>query len=88
MAEFSVIIPARNEEFLALTIDDILSNIEGDTEIIVVLDGYWPDPPLKDNPRVTIIHHTEAVGQRAATPQVLRAMTASCPSATRRPKSC
>lgn len=63
----SVLIPARNEEFLSLTINDILSNIEGDTEIIVVLDGYWPDPPLKDNPRVTIIHFTEAIGQRAAT---------------------
>lgn len=62
----SVCIPARNEEFLALTINDILENAEGDTEVIVVLDGYWPDPPLKDHPKVIIIHHPVPVGQRGA----------------------
>jgi glycosyltransferase involved in cell wall biosynthesis len=56
----------RNEEFMGRTIDDVLSNSRGDTRVICVLDGYWPDPPLPDNPRVTVIHHTEPVGQRAA----------------------
>jgi len=66
MPELSVIIPARNEIFLSKTIENILENIEGDTEIIAVCDGYWPDPVVKDHPKVTLIHHTVPVGQRAA----------------------
>jgi glycosyltransferase involved in cell wall biosynthesis len=53
--------------FLSKTIEDILLNIEGKTEVIVGLDGVWADPPIKDNPRVTIIHHSESIGQRAIT---------------------
>lgn len=63
--DLSVLIPARNEYWLAKTIENILENIEGDTEIIAILDGYWPDPPINDHPRVTIIHHTNPIGQRA-----------------------
>jgi len=66
VAELDVIIAARNEEFLIRTIDDVLLNAKGDTNIIAILDGYWPDPSLQDNKRVTIIHHTEPIGQRAA----------------------
>ena len=66
MRELSIIIPARNEIFLQQTIDDILENIEADTEIIAILDGYWPDPPIPDHHRVTIVHHPESIGQRAA----------------------
>lgn len=62
----SVIIPARNEKYLAKTIDSALSAAEGKIEVIAICDGYWPDPPIKDDPRVTIIHHTKAVGQRPA----------------------
>ena len=65
--DLSIIIPSRNEIFLKNTIEDILLNIEGKTEVIAVLDGAWADPPIKDNPRVTIIHHSESIGQRAAT---------------------
>jgi group I intron endonuclease len=65
--DLSVIIPARNEEFLSNTVEDLLRNIRGNTEIIAVLDGYWPDPPIKDNPKVTLLHFSEAVGQRAGT---------------------
>lgn len=60
----SVLIPARNEKYLQKTITNVLENIEGDTEIIAVLDGYWSNPPITDHPRVTLIHHTEARGQR------------------------
>jgi glycosyltransferase involved in cell wall biosynthesis len=67
MSDLSVLIPARNEMWLQNTIDDILSNVELDTEVIVVLDGYWPYTPIKDDKRVRIIHYTESVGQRAAT---------------------
>lgn len=65
--DLSVIIPARNEEFLARTVEDVLKNARADTEVIAICDGYWPDPPLHDHPRLKVIHHTTAVGQRAAT---------------------
>lgn len=61
----SVIIPARNEEFLERTINGILDNAKLDTEVIAILDGYWPTPSMKDRPKVTLIHHTDPVGQRA-----------------------
>ncbi len=67
MRDLSIIIPALNEVFLQKTIENILENIEADTEIVAVCDGYWPDPPVVDHPRVIIVHHTESIGQRAAT---------------------
>lgn len=65
--DLSIIIPARNEEWLIDTIDDVLKNTSENTEVIAVLDGYWPQTGIKDNSRVKIIHHSEAIGQRAAT---------------------
>ena len=65
--DLSILIPARSEEFLARTIEDILSNIESDTEVIVVLDGEWADPAIPQNPRVNVIYLSESIGQRAAT---------------------
>src|SRR3990172_1172829 len=67
MKDLSILIPARNEMFLSRTIEDILQNIEADTEVIVVLDGQWADPPIKDHERVNIIYLPEPIGQRAAT---------------------
>ena len=67
MRDLSVIIAARNEMFLQRTIEDVLENREADTEVIAICDGYWPDPSIKDHPDVTIVHHTESIGQRAAT---------------------
>jgi glycosyltransferase involved in cell wall biosynthesis len=67
MPDLSILIPSRNEMFLQRTIEDILEHIEGDTEIIAVLDGYWPDPKLPDFPKTTVIHYQESIGQRAAT---------------------
>ncbi len=67
MRDLSVIIPARNEVFLKNTIENILMNLRADTEIIAILDGYWPTPVIYDHPRVVIVHHTESIGQRAAT---------------------
>ena len=72
MRDLSVIIPARQEMFLAKTIENILENIEADTEIIAVCDGNWPDPPVFDHPRVTILFNPVPVGQRAATNQGAR----------------
>ena len=64
MPDLSVIIPARNEKYLQQTIDSVLGAIEADTEILVVLDGYWPYESITDHPRVNIIHYTESHGQR------------------------
>ena len=57
MINLSVIIPSRNSGCLQKTIDDLLTHAETEIEIIVVCDGYWPDPPIKTDPRVVIIHH-------------------------------
>ena len=67
MPELSILIPARNEMFLAKTVENILENIEADTEIIVVLDGKWADPAIPQHPRVNVVYLAEAIGQRAAT---------------------
>ena len=53
--------------FLVDTIENILVNKRGDTEIIIICDGYWPDPPIKDHPDVILVHHSNPIGQRAAT---------------------
>lgn len=68
----SVVIPARNERWLARTVQDVLANARGETEVIAICDASWPDPPLQDHPRLTVVHYTEAIGQRAATNQGIR----------------
>lgn len=65
--DLSILIPARNEQFLSRTVEDILANKRGKTEVIVVLDGAWAEPGIKDHPDVTIIYHNQSIGQRAAT---------------------
>lgn len=70
--DLSVIIPARNEEFLKNTVEDILKNKRGKTEVIVVLDGKWANPPLENHPDVTILFTAEPYGQREATNQGVR----------------
>lgn len=67
MADLSILIPARNEMFLSRTIEDILKNIEADTEIIAVLDGTPANPPIAQNARVNVICLNKSIGQRAAT---------------------
>jgi len=55
----SIIIPSRSRLFLQKTVDDILNKAKGEIEVIVVLDGYWPDVPLRDDKRVIVVHHGE-----------------------------
>lgn len=62
--DLSVLITARNEEFLSRTVEGVLNNRRGNTEVIVVLDGGWTNPPIKDHEDVTILYHSESVGQR------------------------
>jgi len=65
--DLSILIPSRNEMFLAKTIENILENIEADTEVIAVLDGQWSEPSIPQHERVNIIYVPESIGQRAAT---------------------
>lgn len=58
--------------WLARTIEDILANIEGNTEVIAVLDGEWASPAIPQHPRVTVIYNPVSVGQREATNQAAR----------------
>jgi GT2 family glycosyltransferase len=50
------------------TIDDLLLHSElGDQlEIIAVLDGYWPEKPIKHDPRVKVVHLGGNRGMRGA----------------------
>ena len=66
MKDLSVIITAKNEEFLSRTVEDVLKKKQGNTEVIVICDGNWPDPSIKDHEDLTIIYHKESIGQRAA----------------------
>lgn len=76
MAELSILIPSRNEIFLARTIQDILEHAEGDTDVVAVLDGAWAEPPVPDHSRVRLIYHTQSIGQRAACNEAARLSTA------------
>lgn len=76
MRDLSILIPARNEEFLNRTIQNILENIEANTEIIVILDGAPPVQPLPHHERLIVVQNEESVGQRAATNQAARLSTA------------
>lgn len=65
----SVIIPSRSPEYLQRTVDDVLNKAKGEVEVIVVFDGIWPDPMLKPDDRVRIIHQGtihNSPGMRAA----------------------
>lgn len=70
--DLSVLIPARNEMWLRRTVEDVLAHATRTTEVIVILDGAWPDPALEVHPRVTLVYHPESVGQRAATNEAAR----------------
>lgn len=64
MSKVSVLIPTRNELFLSKTVDDVFSKARGEIEVIVYLDGYWPNPPLVERPGLIILHEDEARGMR------------------------
>lgn len=52
----SIIIPSRQPQYLQQTIDDLLIHAEGEVEVIVIFDGIWPDPIIKDHPKVIVLH--------------------------------
>lgn len=55
----SVIIPSRSDQYLQKTVDDLLAKAKGEIEVIVVCDGRWPDPMLKQEKNVIVIHSGE-----------------------------
>ena len=63
MHDLSIIIPVREDLYLQRTIDDILKKSTADIEIIVVLDGYWPEQ-LTGGDNLRIIHKGKAAGMR------------------------
>ena len=65
MVDVSVIIPARNEQFLMPTIEDLVRNARSEIEVIAVLEGYWPDE-MVDDPHVHYIHNGTPRGMRGA----------------------
>lgn len=67
MPELSVLIPARNEEWLARTIQDVLEHSGADTEVIAVIDGEHRGDAPQPHPRLKLIMLSEPIGQRAAT---------------------
>jgi len=60
----SIIIPSYKDPLLQKTIDSLLENAGGEIEVIAVMDGYWQ--PLKDDPRVRIVHLGKNRGMRGA----------------------
>lgn len=62
----SVIIPSYKDPLLQKTIDSLLENAEGDIEIIPILDGFLPDPSLKEDKRVKIVYLENNQGMRGA----------------------
>ena len=65
--DLCVVIPGRREEFISRTIEDVLKNRRGKTQVIAGLDEKWAEPPIKDHEDVIIYHTNKAIGQRAMT---------------------
>lgn len=76
MIDLSVLVPARNEQWLKPTVEDVLKNARGNTEVIVVCDGNWPIEGLNNHPNLRIVYEPIAVGQRAATNNAARLSSA------------
>ena len=80
MPELSILIPARNEEWLQKTIDDIFEHVEADTEVIVGLDGdirdmEWLDKHTQRFKRLGVFDIAEPIGQRAMTNRLAKLST-------------
>lgn len=74
--DLSILIPARNEMFISRTVQDILENKRGKTEVIVGLDGEWAEPGIPDHQDVRIVYVSESIGQRAMTNKLARLSSA------------
>lgn len=68
----SILIPARNEEWLPETLEDLMKNIRGNTDVFVCLDGEWANKDMPQDPRITYVFRHESWGQRKATNKLCR----------------
>jgi glycosyltransferase involved in cell wall biosynthesis len=73
MSKVSIVIPSRNEMFLAKTVDDIFTKARGDFEVIVVLDE--KDQELTLRPKLTILKKVGKPGMKSALIQAIKAST-------------
>jgi len=63
--DLSILIPARDDhQYLENTIAGLFKNAKGEIEVIVMLDGYWPNPPLTNRNNLTIVHVSKVHGMR------------------------
>lgn len=70
--DVSILIPARNEEWLARTVQDLLDHSTSDFEILVGLDGAPTVSPIPVHDRVRIVRYHTSIGQRAMTNELCR----------------
>ena len=73
MDRLSVIIPSRNEEFLAKTVDDIFAKAQGDIEVVVILDE--KDQELKPREGLDVKKKIGPPGLRSAMNQAIDTAT-------------
>jgi len=66
MSKVSIIIPARNEKYLAKTVDDFFAKAAGEIEIVVTLDGPTKYPLPSERPNLILIKKPVAEGLRPA----------------------
>ncbi len=69
----SIVIPSRNELFLAKTVDDIFAKAKGEFEVVVILDEN--DQPLTPRPGLRVIKKEGKPGLRSAINQGIKAST-------------
>ena len=65
MSQLSILVTAGGETFLSKTVDDLFTKADGEIEVVVALDGVWPNPTLMDRPGLRIIHFGAHRGMRA-----------------------
>ena len=62
----SVIIPSYKDKYMVNTVQSILDNFVDEFEVIVVLDGYWPEFEIINDDRVRYVHLGSNRGMRGA----------------------
>lgn len=64
MALVSVIVPSHHCIYASQTVEDLFNKATGEIEVIVVADGWIPDPPLKERKGLTVIYRNPPLGMR------------------------
>lgn len=64
MNKVSVLVPSRDEQFLANTVEDMIKKAAGEVEVIAVIDGPTSHPPPTESSNVKVITLPEPCGMR------------------------